>query len=451
MTGDRRIINRALRRPFSAVDETSVAGSYPAMESSKEHRPGEAPRTRRSWQFVLGYGAAQAGAFITFIPLLTLLLPLKAEALAGGEKALLLSQIAMIGGITAAAANYVIGALSDATPGRFGRRRPWMVVGCLGAGSALMAIQVAPDLPILILAVIAFQLAVNAVYGPLLALVPDLVPDGQKGLLSAVAGLALPIANLFTALLAILMIRAPQASYAITAVVAAALILPLALGVREEARPNREAKVRLSLRALKDREFGLAFLARLAAESTVAIHTLFLLFFIQGLPANTLPPGWNAAALFGALLVVSTIAATLAGLIGGVMSDKLRRRRAFVVAGCLAMGAAMTVFVSWPSVAGLATAQILFGVGHGLHAAVVAAMNAEILPEPKQAGRDLGVMNIAVALPQTLAPAGAALLFAAGLPLSAVFASAAVLAALAAGFLGLMRERSRTSLAVEKA
>ena len=52
----------------------------------------------------------------------------------------------------------------------------------------------------LVLAVILFQVAVNVLYAPLMAVVPDLVPDSQKGLVSAWAGAALPVANLFTAL-----------------------------------------------------------------------------------------------------------------------------------------------------------------------------------------------------------------------------------------------------------
>ncbi|OGN42412.1 MAG: hypothetical protein A2623_03305 [Caulobacterales bacterium RIFCSPHIGHO2_01_FULL_70_19] len=67
-----------------------------------------------------------------------------------------------------------------------------------------------------------------------------------------------------------------------------------------------------------------------------------------------------------------------------------------------------------------------------MHATTVAALTAESVPDRTRAGRDLGVMNLAVALPQSLAPAAAAVVLAGGLPLSVVFALAGV-AALASG------------------
>ena len=92
----------------------------------------------------------------------------------------------------------------------------------------------------------------------------------------------------------------------------------------------------------------------------------------------------------------------------------------------------LALMVGWTAWPGLLAAQLLFGLSHGVHATTVAAMTAENLPDRLRAGRDLGVMNIAVAMPQSLAPACAAVLLAAGLPLSAVFITAAA-TALAAG------------------
>lgn len=154
----------------------------------------------RPWQFILGYGAAQAGAYICFIPLLTLLLPGKAEAIGGADKAVLLGQVAMIGGLVAAGANLLFEIVSDRTHGRFGRRRPWIIGGLAGVAAAMVMIARADEASNLLIAIIAFQLAINALYAPLTALVPDVVPDSRKGLVSAWAGAALPVSTLFTAL-----------------------------------------------------------------------------------------------------------------------------------------------------------------------------------------------------------------------------------------------------------
>lgn len=401
-----------------------------------------APPTHRSRWFVLGYGAAQAGAFICFIPLLTLLLPEKAEAIGGADKALLLSLAAMLGGLTAAAANFLFGALSDRTRGRFGRRRPWILAG-LGLVACCLTLLALTRSPIqLVLAVVAFQIAVNALYAPLIAVVPDLVPDSQKGLISAWAGAALPVANLFTALVVSRMAGWTGAQFAVVALAAALLILPFAARLREPPSPPRQAGFRFSLTALRDGRFRALFVSRLLAESAVAINTLYLLFWLQGLPAGGTPEGWSATDVFSLLLAVSTLTATAAGFAGGALSDRLRGRRGFVIAGSAGMAIALGLMVVWTAWPGLLAAQLLFGLGHGVHATTVAAMTAESLPDRSQAGRDLGVMNMAVALPQSLAPAGAAVLLASGLSLSAVFIAASLAAFAAALVLALPSRRS---------
>lgn len=390
---------------------------------------------------MLGYGAAQTGAFICFIPLLTLLLPEKAGAIGGPDKALLLSLVAMLGGMTAAVANLVFGALSDRTQGRFGRRRPWILSGVAAVAISLAGIALAGDPVQLVAAVIVFQIAVNILYAPLMAVVPDLVPDAQKGLVSAWAGAALPVANLFTALVVSRLAGWTGAQFAIVAVAAALLITPFALRLREPPVLPRRAPFRLSLAALRDRRFRALFTSRLLAESAVAINTLYLLFWLLGLQRGATPAGWVAADVFALLLVVSTGAATLGGFAAGALSDRLRGRRGFVVAGSAGMAAALALMVVWTAWPGLLAAQLLFGLSHGVHATTVAAMTAESLPDRALAGRDLGVMNVAVAAPQSLAPASAAVLLAMGLPLSAVFLAAAVAALGAAAVLALAPRR----------
>lgn len=401
--------------------------------------PAESTPSHRSRWFILGYGAAQAGAFICFIPLLTLLLPAKAELIGGADKALLLSQTAMLGGLSAAAANLLFGSLSDRTRGPLGRRRPWILAGLALVAVALALIGGASGPVQLAVGVVAFQLAVNALYAPLTALVPDMVADTQKGLISAWAGAALPIANLFTAVVVTRLAGSPPVQFAVVIAVAAMMILPFALTVREPRSPrSAAAPPRLSFDALKDRRFFWTFVSRLLVESAVAINTLYLLFLLQDLPGAR-PRGWSALELFGALLIASTVAAALGGFIGGVGSDRLRRRRIFVIAGGVGMAAALALMVAWPAWPGPLAGQLLFGAAHGLHATTVAAMTAEILPDRSAAGRDLGVMNMAIALPQSLAPASAAVLLGLGLPLTAVFLAASVAALVAAAVLAPLR------------
>ena len=310
------------------------------------------------------------------------------------------------------------------------------MAGLAASAAALGLIGAATTATALILAVVAFQFAINALYAPLTAVVPDMVPNRQKGAVVALASLALPIANVFTAVVVVALAASLRAQ--ILAVIAAAsvLIVPFALQLREPAvSVARDKRWRLSLAAFRDMKFALAFLSRLLTESGVAINTLFLLFLIQGQTAGPRLWAWSDLELFSALLLVSTITSTVGGLSAGLLSDRAGRRAPFVITGGVGMAIALVLLACSSDWSSLLIAQTVFGLAHGVHAGAVSAMNAEILPDPAHAGRDLGLMNLAIALPQGLAPALAATVLAAGLPLARVFGLAGVGVLVAAAFL----------------
>ena len=94
----------------------------------------------------------------------------------------------------------------------------------------------------------------------------------------------------------------------------------------------------------------------------------------------------------------------------------------------------------WP---GPLLAQIVFGIGLGLYSTVDIALVAEVLPDRSSAGRDLGVMNLAITVPQIAAPLiGLGVLLAFGGELRWVFAISAVFAFVGAiAVMGIRRVR----------
>lgn len=390
--------------------------------------------------FVGLYTLAQIGAFIAFVPMLNLLLPLKAQALDPAGKAVLLSQVAVLGALAAAVSNLVIGGLSDATRSRWGRRRPWILAGALAASIAHFAVIAAPDAPSLILAVVLFQVAVNLMFGPLNALLPDVVADERKGLVSAWQGLALPIAGLFSGLFLALTLDGLEVRATVTALVIPLCFAPLVLLLRDDPPAPTARSAGFDLSALRDRDFRLAFLSRLLVQAAITLNVLYLLFYLQDearLPSG--PLGEPDAAL-GTLLSAGTLSALVVGFLGGLVSDRLNRRKGLVGAGGLLMAAGALGLALAPTWPGPLLAQILLGAGLGLYSTVDIALVAQVLPDRSRAGRDLGVMNLAITLPQIAAPLlGAAVLHQSGAGLRAVFAVACVLAA--AGGLVVMTVR----------
>jgi MFS family permease len=121
------------------------------------------------------------------------------------NKPLTLALVLAPGLIVALIANPLFGLLSDRTPGRFGRRRPYILGGTLLniVGLLLMAFAplliaqnhsgnvLAPSILVLTGALMLVQLANNAAAAPFHALLPDLVPREQRGFASGIMGLAL--------------------------------------------------------------------------------------------------------------------------------------------------------------------------------------------------------------------------------------------------------------------
>lgn len=121
------------------------------------------------------------------------------------HKGLTLAVVVAPGLIVALLSNPFFGLLSDRTPGRLGRRRPYILGGTLVniVGLALMALapllatsdgsgnSLAPSLLILMGGLMVVQLANNSAAAPFHALLPDMVSEGQRGAASGIMGLAL--------------------------------------------------------------------------------------------------------------------------------------------------------------------------------------------------------------------------------------------------------------------
>jgi len=78
------------------------------------------------------------------------------------------------------------GLLSDRSTSRFGRRRPFIFVGTLFDLLFLVVIALSGNFWMLLVATLLVQFSSNVSHGPLQGLIPDLVPEDQRGRSSAV-------------------------------------------------------------------------------------------------------------------------------------------------------------------------------------------------------------------------------------------------------------------------
>jgi len=375
---------------------------------------GARPKEPVRANFIAAYTLAQIGAFVSFQPLLQVLLPLKAAAIDPAGKAVVLSQVTFYGAIVASIANLIAGAISDRTTSRFGRRRPWMVVGGLGAALAYLAIMHATTPLALIGGVILFQLTFNLCFSALVAVMPDRVPDTQKGLVAAFLSLGNPIGTAAGAVLIGGVLVSEGHRYA---AISAALLLglaPFVIGLRDPPLPKDQvppfdfwAFVKgLWVDPREHPDFAFAWIGRFMVLVALSLIQNYMLYYLQDvLDYPSLFPGHRSEEGLAILTTISTCSNVALALLGGMLSDRLKRRKLFAFAAALTITASMAAFSLSPGWPALIVAYIVLGCGAGCFYAVDIALVTQVLPSQRDAGKDLGVINLANTLPQALAPA----------------------------------------------
>ena len=123
-----------------------------------------------------------------------------------------------------------------------------------------------------------------------------------------------------------------------------------------------------------------------------------------------------------------------------MLSDRVARRKPFVLAAGLLQGLAALVIALVASLSTTIIAAALLGAGFGSFLGVDQALATQVLPDADHTGKDLGIMNIAMAVPQAIGPLLGAGIVAATGGFTALFTVSAVLGI--AGGLSVLRVRS---------
>jgi MFS family permease len=146
--------------------------------------------------FVSLYTLAYLGTCLVLVAPLLVTLALKINSLVGIEQAPnSLAVVTGVGALVAMLGNPFFGKMSDRTASPLGMRRPWMIIGLLGGSLGIVIVAVAPNIPVVLVGWCIAQLFFNAMLAALVAVLPDQVPVVQRGRVSGLLGVCLPIAS----------------------------------------------------------------------------------------------------------------------------------------------------------------------------------------------------------------------------------------------------------------
>lgn len=255
-----------------------------------------------------------------------------------------------------------------------------------------------------------YQIAVNVVLTALNAILPDQVPTRQRGLISAYTGMAIPLGLVLGSLIVTRVLHSQiSLSYFVIAIAFLIVILLLAIIVQDKQLPKELvrpfhmgaflANLWVSPRAYPD--FALAWITRFFLIMSSSVTTIYLLYFLQSVLSYNAATATSHVATFNSIYGGILIVAALAS---GYLSDRLQRRKIFVISAGLVVAVSMVMLAfahSWGLVIG---AAVLFGLGYGVYLGVDFALVAGVLPSPETRGKDMGIFNIANTLPQVVVP-----------------------------------------------
>ncbi|WP_406865058.1 MFS transporter [Streptomyces sp. HUAS MG47] len=329
---------------------------------------------------------------------------------AGMSKESLLAWVTGVGAVVSLVANPLFGAVSDRTVWRHGRRTPWIVAGSAGGALSLLLLAGADGPAMLFVGWGLVQLTLNAAFAAVTAAVPDRVPRAQRGAVGGWLGAAQLLGVVVGTGLATA-VGGVGGGYAACAVFTLVGVAPYVLrypDLRLAAadRPAWSWRGFLAGFWLSPRrypDFGWAWLTRFLINLGNALVLLYLFYYLRdGLRYED--PG------FGVLVLTAVNGATLLAtvVVGGIWSDRVGRRKPFVLWSGVLMAVATGLLAVWQTWPGAIVAAAVLGIGFGVFTSVDFALMTDVLPEAKDRGKDLGVINVANSLPQVAAPALAA-------------------------------------------
>lgn len=362
--------------------------------------------TRYIWLLVL----AIFGTYVAFVTPIAFSLAVRVKELAPDNEEYLGY---IIGSASVLSILYgpVFGILSDRTRSLLGRRRPWILGGALVGTGGLFVMAIAPDIPLLFIGWVVATIGWNTVISGMTNSQADRLPEFQRGRVGGLVGFVTMAAPVFGAITGGLLVANAILLLMVPAAIGLVLVALFLILISEPDSRANTFSDRLDLRLILAKflfdprrypDFSWNWLGRFLFFFGLTLNSTFTAFFFAqrlGLPIT------GVGGLIAAAGGISVIAVSIAALGSGFLSDKLRRRKPFVIASgsVFALGAVVMAFSS--GIPLLLVGSFITSLALGVFSAVDQALVLDVLPEREtDAGRFNAINGLSHSLAQASAP-----------------------------------------------
>ena len=339
------------------------------------------------------------------------LLPMHYKTIEGVNPDALIGIVNAFTAVASLIANLMFGNFSDRSRSRFGRRTPWILFGAGLGGVTLFLTGTTHNAVLLTIFYCACMFGLNCMIAPMVAILSDRVPSGIRGTMSAFYGAGATIGSPIGTMLGALFIKNLIPGFAVAGVlmflggVVSMLIMP-----KEESAdflPKDEGSLKDVLVSFRPpafhgaHDFYKAFVGRFCMLVSYQMIAVYQLYIIQNYIGQSVDESAVTVSVVSMIMMVMSL---VGSFISGPVSDIIGRRKVPVVVASVLFAIGIAMPWVFPSSMGMYLFAGIAGLGYAVYSAVDQALLVDVLPNKEEAGKDLGILNMATTLGQMCGP-----------------------------------------------
>lgn len=355
-------------------------------------------------RLVAGICIGNLGYVIAIVTPLALLLTIKLAIL---DPANVTKNFSIIGVLTAPAGiigQYLAGFISDRTSWKFGRRRPWILVGSIVGAIALYGVGTAKSFTTICVLWVIAKFMFCFVQAPLTALIPDQVPENKRGTASGIIGLVGPL-GIMVGVNLMLMLNSwsIENKFVLIAVINVILAIITCVLIKEEKVEYKKAHGTTEVLTFGDKMsrvypsprkypfFTYGVLTRFFMAIAYATSSYTSVYYLERFHVSQ----QDLTGIVSMSMNITVPLLCIASIIGGMISDKVGRQKPFVFGSAVVVAIGIIGYSFAPSIPLTYVCGAVLSFGFGMFLAVDIALMSRILPRQEDAAKDMGLVNIA--------------------------------------------------------
>lgn len=404
--------------PAPALSSTPIIASELPLDGAALLEPDrDTPRLRKG--YLVAYFVALATLYAAWIAPAAFSLAIRIQALDPANKNAIVALVGGIPGFLVIVTGPVLGIISDRTLSRFGRRRPWIVVSIALGFIGTVLVAFAPNVAVVIIGWSIAYIGFTGTGGMLLTHLGDRLPEKQRGRVAGIGGALTQVGPIIGVVLAGALVSVPAAMFLVPAalgVVGVSIFLFVMKDSPITVRPPVDVKAVLEgfyFNPKRLPDLGWVWLSRALVfmALSLGVYGVYLLSGRLHLGAAAIA---GVVAGSGAAAVPTAI---LGAVVCGFLSDRLKRRKPFLVASGFILASGLALIATSLSTTQYIVGTMVLSFAIGVYGAVDQAMFLDVIPvSGGENGRYLAIVNLANQIPQAAGPllAGVVVGFAGG-------------------------------------